>query len=341
MTNQTTEQLDPLHDSDSGDGGGGGLRLGGLRMLNSWRTAGIAIPFLILFVTLSITSQPFLHTTNLINILDQQSATLCIAAAGTLVLVAGGIDLSVGATYGLATVLAGEIAAHHSLVLAIGAAILVGLFVGLINGLIVTVFKINALITTLAMSFVIGGLAVKVSGGNLIVLSSNSGFFKFANAQFLTVPSAVWMTLVFVVILGLLLSRTAFGRFTVASGGNAEAARLAGVRVNLIRVVAFTLSGGAAGLGGVIDISRLLSAQAGSGGNALAFTVLAGIVVGGTSIAGGEGSVWRTGIGVLFIALIGNGIDLLGVDPLYQQIVLGVILLIAVGLDSWARQRRR
>jgi ribose transport system permease protein len=109
----------------------------------------------------------------------------------------------------------------------------------------------------------------------------------------------------------------------------------------LIRVVAFTLSGGAAALGGVIDISRLLSAQAGSGGSALAFTVLAGIVVGGTSIAGGEGSVWRTGIGVLFIALIGNGFNLLGIDPLYQQIVLGLILLLAVGLDSWARQRRR
>ena len=338
MTNQTTEQLDGLEESGSASGG---VRSGTLRLMNSWRTAGIAIPFLILFVILSITSQPFLHTSNLINILDQQAATLCIAAAGTLVLVSGGIDLSVGATYGLSTVVAGEIAAHHSPVLAIAAAILVGLFVGLINGLIVTVFKINPLITTLAMSFVIGGLAVKVSSGNLIVLSANSGFFKFANSQFLTVPSAVWMTLVFVVVLALLLSRTSFGRFVVAAGGNAEAARLAGVRVNLIRVIAFTLSGGAAGLGGVIDISRLLSAQAGSGGNALAFTVLAGIVVGGTSIAGGEGSVWRTGLGVLFIALIGNGIDLLGVDPLYQQIVLGVILLIAVGLDAWARQRRR
>ena len=338
MTNETAEQMDAL---ESGDAAHAGLLSGTSRLLHNWRTAGIAIPFLILFVTLSITSQPFLHTTNLINILDQQAATLCIAAAGTLVLVAGGIDLSVGATYGLATVVAGEIASHHSPVLAIGAGILVGLAVGLVNGLIVTIFKINALITTLAMSFVIGGLAVKVSGGNLIVLSSSSGFFKFANAQFLTVPSAVWMTLIFVVVLGLLLSRSTFGRYAVASGGNAEAARLAGVRVNLIRVVAFTLSGGAAGLGGVIDISRLLSAQAGSGGNALAFTVLAGIVVGGTSIAGGEGSVWRTAIGVLFIALIGNGIDLLGVDPLYQQIVLGVILLIAVGLDAWARQRRR
>src|SRR5664280_575994 len=338
MTNQAPDLIDAIESDASASSA---LRTGATRLLGSWRTAGIAIPFLLLFIILSIWSGPFLHTTNLINILDQQAATLCIAAAGTLVLVAGGIDLSVGATYGLATVVAGEIAAHHSPILAIGAAILVGLFVGLVNGLIVTVFKINALITTLAMSFVIGGLALKVSAGNLIVLSPSGGFFKFANAQFLTVPSAVWMTLLFIVVLGLLLTRTTFGRYMVASGGNAEAARLAGVRVNMTRVIAFTLSGGAAGLGGVIDISRLLSAQAASGGSALSFTVLAGIVVGGTSIAGGEGSVWRTGIGVLFIALIGNGIDLLGVDPLYQQIVLGVILLIAVGLDSWARQRRR
>lgn len=336
MAKQTSENVDALEGDASA-----GLRLRTSRLMGSWRTAGIAIPFVILFVTLSITSEPFLHTTNLINILDQQAATLCIAAAGTLVLVAGGIDLSVGATYGLATVVAGEIAAHHSPVLAIVAGILAGLVVGLVNGIIVTFFRINALIATLAMSFVVGGIALKVSGGNLIVLSANSGFFKFANVQFLTVPSAVWMTLVVVVALGLLLSRTTFGRHMVAAGGNAEAARLAGVRVNRIRVVTFVLTGGAAGLGGVIDISRLLSAQAASGGSALAFTVLAGIVVGGTSIAGGEGSVWRTAIGVLFIALIGNGFNLLGVDPLYQQIVLGLILLLAVGLDSWARQRRR
>jgi ribose transport system permease protein len=338
MTNRAPDLIDPIESDASASSA---LRAGATKLLGSWRTAGIAIPFLLLFIILSISSGPFLHTTNLINILDQQAATLCIAAAGTLVLVAGGIDLSVGATYGLATVVAGEIAAHHSPVLAIAAGIAVGLFVGLINGLIVTVFKINALITTLAMSFVIGGLALKVSAGNLIVLSPSGGFFKFANAQFLTIPSAVWMTILFIVVLGLLLTRTTFGRYMFASGGNAEAARLAGVRVNMTRVVAFTLSGGAAGLGGVIDISRLLSAQAASGGSALSFTVLAGIVVGGTSISGGEGSVWRTAIGVLFIALIGNGIDLLGVDPLYQQIVLGLILLIAVGLDSWARQRRR
>jgi ribose transport system permease protein len=205
----------------------------------------------------------------------------------------------------------------------------------------VAFLKINPLIATLAMSFVISGVALRVSSGNLIVLSQNSAFYTFANAQLWSVPSAVWIVLIFVVILSLLLAKTSFGRYVVASGGNAEAARLAGVRVNQIRIITFALSGLAAGLGGVIDTSRLLSAQSTGGGPSLTFTVLAGIVVGGTSIAGGEGSVPRTTIGVLFIALIGNGINLLNINELYQQIVLGIILLLAVSIDVWARKRRR
>jgi ribose transport system permease protein len=125
-----------------------------------------------------------------------------------------------------------------------------------------------------------------------------------------------------------------------ASGSNAEAARLSGVRVQGIRTVTFVLSGGAAALGGVIDASRVLSAQASNGETTLTVTVLAGIVVGGTSILGGEDAMWRTVIGVLFIALIGNGFDLLGLNPLYEQIALGGILLLAVGADAWSRLRQ-
>jgi ribose transport system permease protein len=326
---------------DIDDGGSLGFRSGVIRLLGSWRLAGIAIPFLILFIVLSVWSGPFLSTTNLINILDQQCAFLAIAAAGTLVLVAGGLDLSVGAIYGLTAVVSGELAEHHSPFIAIGVALLVGLGVGLVNGMIVAFLKINPLIATLAMSFVIGGVALRVSNNNLIVLSQNSGFYKFANVQLWSIPSAVWIVFVFVVILALLLARTTFGRYVIASGGNAEAARLAGVRVNQIRIITYALSGLAAGLGGVIDTSRLLSAQATGGGPTLTFTVLAGIVVGGTSIAGGEGSVPRTTIGVLFIALIGNGFNLLNINTLYQQIVLGLILLAAVSIDVWARKRRR
>ena len=151
--------------------------------------------------------------------------------------------------------------------------------------------------------------------------------------------TSTWVMLAMVIALGVVLSRTIAGRYMYAAGSNAEAARLAGVRVQLIRLTTFVISGGAAALGGIIDASRVLSAQASNGETALTFTVLAGIVVGGTSILGGEGAVWRTVVGTLFIALIGNGFVLLGLNPLYEQITLGGILLIAVGVDAWSRLR--
>ena len=301
------------------------------------RSVGILIPFVVLFAVLSTTSASFPTKVNFLNILDQQSATLIIAAAGTLVLVAGGIDLSVGATYSLAGVVSAHFALHSNPVVAILLGIGAGLLIGLVNGFVTTLLRINALITTLAMSFVVSGSASLVTKGNLLVLFDKPGFGKFARTEFLTIRTSIWLMVIAVVVIGWLLAATTSGRYMYAAGGNAEAARLAGVRVNRIRILTFVLSGGAAGLAGVIDTSRVLSAQASSGDTALAFTVLAGIVVGGTSILGGDGAVWRTVVGVLFIALIGNGYALLGLDPLYEQITMGVILLAAVALDSWSR----
>jgi ribose transport system permease protein len=305
------------------------------------RQAGIGVPFLVLFIVLSVASGPFLTKVNLLDILDQQAATLIIAAAGTLVLVAGGIDLSVGAIYALAGVTAAMIARTQPPLVAIGAGLAVGLLVGLVNGVITTFFRINSLIATLAMSFVVGGLASLVTGGNLIILYNRPSFGNLARTQVLGVYTSTWLMVISVVLLAVLLARTTAGRYMYAAGGNAEAARLAGVRVQLIRIVTFVLSGGAAALGGLIDTSRVLSAQASNGETTLTFTVLAGIVVGGTSILGGEGGIWRTVVGVLFIALIGNGFDLLGLNPLYEQITLGAILLAAVGIDAWSRLRTR
>jgi len=299
------------------------------------------IPFVILFIVLSIASSSFATKPNLLNILDQQSAVLIIAAAGTLVLVAGGIDLSVGAVYALAGVVAAELAQHMAPAPAILIGILCGFVVGAVNGIVATYFRINALIATLAMSFVIGGIGSLITHGNLVVLFNHKGFGNLARTEFITVKTSIWIMVVAVIVLALFLARTTFGRYMYAAGGNAEAARIAGVHVNRTRVISFMLSGGAAGLAGVIDASRVLSAQSASGaGDSLTFTVLAGIVIGGTSILGGEGAVWRTVFGVLFIALIGNGYDLLGLNPLYEQITLGVIMLLAVGIDAWARQRR-
>lgn len=315
------------------------LRSPGAGLLGRARRGGIIFPFLVLFTVLSIWSGPFFTKTNLLDILDQQASTLIIAAAGTLVLVSGGIDLSVGATYALASVVATKLAISASPVLAIAAGVGVGLVVGLVNGVIATYFRINSLIATLAMSFVVSGLAALVTSGNLIIAYSALGYARLARTSFLTVNTSTWTMLAVVIALGVVLSRSVAGRYMYAAGSNAEAARLAGVRVQLIKLITFVISGGAAALGGIIDASRVLSAQASTGETTLTFTVLAGIVVGGTSILGGEGAVWRTVVGTLFIALIGNGFVLLGLNPLYQQITLGGILLIAVGADAWSRLR--
>jgi ribose transport system permease protein len=311
-----------------------------LPKMRSWRSVAILIPFLVLFVALSIGSGPFLTPDNLLNILDQQSATLIIAAAGTLVLISGGLDLSVGATYALAGVVSAQVALAHGVAAGVLAALAVGIVVGLVNGVVSTLFRINSLIATPAMSFIVSGVASSVSGGNLIVLTNEPSFAAIAQTDFLGVRTSIWIAVAVLLVLGFMLARTTNGRYLYAAGGNAEAARLAGIRVHGVRIMAFTLSGAAAALGGVIDTSRVLSAQS-SSGSALTFTVLAGIVVGGTSILGGEGAIWRTIVGVLFIALVGNGFDLLGINALYQQIALGVILLLAVGIDAWSRVLRR
>ena len=204
--------------------------------------------------------------------------------------------------------------------------------------MVATYFRISALIATLAMSFVLAGLGSLITQGNLLNLFTHQSFSDLTRTSIFTVDSSIWLMVVAVIALGLFLARTTTGRYMYAAGGNPEAARIAGVRVNVVRVVAFMLSGGAAGLAGVIDASRVLSAQS-QDNSSLTFTVLAGIVVGGTSILGGEGAVWRTVVGVLFIALIGNGYDLLGLNPLYEQITLGVLMILAVGLDAWSRGR--
>ena len=307
------------------------------RLSDAVGRGGILIPFVVTFVALSLASPSFLRFQNLANILDQQSGIIIVAAAGTFVLIAGGIDLSIGAIYGLAAATALNVASSVSSPASVVAGIAVGLAVGLANGIIVTRFRINPLIGTLAMSFVVSGIAAIVTRGNLVVALDHPDFQQFAATRILGVTSAAWMMILTAVAATILLSRTTFGRYVYATGGNAQAARLGGVRVNAIRVATFALSGAAAGLAGTIDSSRVLSAQATSG-QFLTFTVLTGIIVGGTSILGGEGSMQRTVIGCLFVALVANGFNLLGLDPFYQQVTLGVILLLAVGVDAWSRR---
>ena len=295
------------------------------------------IPFVVTLVLLSFVSPSFLRFQNLANILDQQ-AGIIIVACGRHARPdrrrdrpVDRRDLRPGRRDGGAA--RPRLRARWGHRGGLGSA-----WRRAGQRLIVTRFRINPLIGTLAMSFVVSGIAAIVTKGNLVVAFDHPDFQQFAATRILGITSAAWMMIATAIAATILLSRTTFGRYVYAIGGNAEAARLGGVRVNTIRVATFALSGAAAALAGTLDASRVLSMQASSGGF-LTFTVLTGIIVGGTSILGGEGAIGRTVVGCLFVALVGNGFNLLGLDPFYQQITLGVILLLAVGIDAWSRRQ--
>src|SRR5690554_3442824 len=279
-----------------------------------WNSLAIIAPFVALVIILSIASPSFLTPLNLTNLLDRQSGILIIAAASTLVLIAGGIDLSVGATYMLASVVCAHFVLTEGTWVGVIAALVAGLVIGLLNGVISTYLRVSPLIATLAMSFIISGVTMLVQQGRLLNLTSDDydDFKALAQTRLLGMPASVWIALIIIVVLAIVLARTTAGRYIYAAGGNAEAARLAGIRVNLTRILAFAGAGVAAALAGVLDTARTSGVPTTSAvATTITFTVLAGIVVGGTSIFGGEGAVWRTVIGVLFIALVYNGFNLL------------------------------
>ena len=318
--------------------GGARVDLRRLKSLSVMRDYGIVVVFVALFTVLSFASPVFFSRVNLLNILDQWSATLIIAVAGTLVLIAGGFDLSVGSIYAFSGVIAaltvGHIGAWGAILLGVAA----GLGCGVINGILATWGRINPFIATLATSIMIGGFALVLTGGNLISVLDNGHFIVLGRSDFETIKYSVWTLLAFTLLCGYLLSRTTYGRRVYASGGNPEAARLSGVRVNLVKASTFALSGTAAGIAGVIVASRVATGQADSGGLGIALDAVAGIVIGGTSILGGAGAVWRTVLGVLLLAMIGNGFNLLNVNSTYQRIFQGAIILFAVGVDAWSRR---
>jgi ribose transport system permease protein len=305
--------------------------------LGRLRDFGIPIAVIILFCYLAIASPVFFTTRNLLNVLDQSAIVGMIAAAGTLVLIAGGLDLSVGAIFAISGVIAAQLASSVGTAAGLAAGICVGGVFGLVNGLISTAGRVNAIITTLATGIMIRGLALVLTGGALVRVT-DPDFSRLGRGEIFGVKYVVFVFIAVVAITWFLLSRTAFGRYIYAAGGNAEAARLSGVRVDRIRAAAFVISGLAAAIAGVLVASRVSTGQA-DAGLGLEISAIAAIVIGGTSINGGEGAVWRTVFGVLLVTLVGNGFNLLNVDPIWQQVFQGAVILGAVAIDSWSKGR--
>ena len=312
---------------------------GGRRLLSAAGDYAVLISLVVLFVVLSLTADNFLTKTNLLNVLDQSTTLGIIATAGTLVIIGGAFDLSVGATYAMSGIVAAEVANATDPVIGIAAGIASGAVIGLFNGFTVSGVGINPFIATLSSSIIVRGLAVAMTGGFLITVT-DPNFAKLGNNDFLEAKLGVWIFVAWALAMGFLLAFTTFGRYIRACGGNEEAARLSGLPVGRLRTATFAISGIAAALAGVIAASRISTGES-DVGIGLELTAVAAIVVGGTSIRGGQGAIWRTVVGVLLLGLISNGFNLLGIDVVYEQIVYGSIILVAVAVDARTRRTVR
>jgi ribose transport system permease protein len=292
---------------------------------------------IVLFVVLSLASSAFLSKDNLLNVLQANSDIGIAACAGTLVIVAGGIDLSVGAIYAFAGVLSAKLAISTGVAAGILVGIIAGAALGLLNGLVVTAGRVSPLIATLAGAIVFTGGAEVLAGQELLTPEAG-GFVDLGRDSLLGVKYSVWLFVIAAIAFGFLLSRARFGREVRVVGSNQEAARLSGVGIGRVRCLTYVLSGLAAAVAGVVAVSQAGQAQSNIGGIPYVLAVVAAIAVGGTSLRGGEGAVWRTIIGVLFLGLVNNGLGLLNVDPLYNQFFTGLLILIAVSGEIFIRR---
>ncbi|ART70306.1 sugar ABC transporter permease [Mycobacterium dioxanotrophicus] len=297
---------------------------------------------LLLIVALSVTAPNFLSARNFTNIVDQVTVLGILALGATFVIIIGGIDLSVGSVLALSGIVMGWLSHNAGVPLPVAmlAAIVVGGIAGLINGLGVTIFKLPAFIATLAMMSVARGLANLITDGQQIV-GYPEWFYKLSTARYFGFISVTVAVLVILYIAGWMFLRyRRAGRALYAIGGGPEVARLAGLNVRRITTMVYVTAGLMAGVGAVVLSSRL-DASAPSAATGYELDVIAAVVIGGASLMGGTGRVTGTVIGVLIIGVLRNGLNLLGVSPFIQQIVIGCVIAIAVGADVLRRKNNR
>lgn len=301
------------------------------------RQYGVLIIIALMLTGLTALSSSFLTPRNLFNILNQSTPLFIISCALTLVIIGGGFDLATGAVFGVASVAAAWIAIHVDPYAAILAAPVIGLVLGTVNGAIITLFNVHSFLVTLATSLVYRGMAILITDGKLIPVRVEE-FAWLGRAKVEGINVAVFIMLAFMGLMMFILNRTTLGRAIFAVGGNEEAALLSGIRTNFVKTVTFAISGAAAGLAGVITVSRLSMGepQAGTG---YEFEAIAAVILGGTSIMGGAGAIWRSMAGVLLMALIGNGFNILNVNPFFKDLTTGVIIVLAVALAATGNKR--
>lgn len=305
----------------------------------------------LMVIGLSLATDTFLTADNGWNILRQISVNLCLSVGMTLIILSGGIDLSVGAVLALSGAVAAGLLKNgiglptfgihieFTVAGAIFAAILVGAAAGACNGVAITRLRLPPFVATLAMLSIARGLTLLWTGGFPITgLGPEFGFI--GTGSWLGIPMPVWEVLVIVVLAAVLCHRTAFGRHLYAVGGSERAALLTGVHVERVKVIVYVIGGALSGMAALIVTARLDSAQP-SAGFGYELDSIAAVVIGGTSLSGGRGSVLGTVLGCLIIGVLNNGLFLLGVSPFWQQVIKGLVIVAAVALDRMGAVKER
>lgn len=324
---------------ERGDSAGGGMRG---RAQGKFQQLLAFASLIAIFVFFSVASPNFFNYTNITSILFSTVVIGTLALGATFVIVTGGIDLSVGTGMALCAVISGVLIAQWGVPVPLGVlgTLLFGGLVGLVNGLNVTVLKLPPFIATLAMMLVAEGLALVISGSAPIYFSESSGYTDISTGSIIPgadFPNAVLILALAAVLGGIVLNRTLLGRYTYSIGSNEEATALSGVNVRRWKITVYVLSGIFIGLAGVLISARLGSAQPATG-MGYELQAIAAVVIGGTSLSGGKGSIVGTVIGALIISVLNNGLQITSVPQEWQNVILGCVIVVAVYADQ-ARKR--
>jgi len=304
---------------------------------------GIIIALLVLCVALSvnpITAKTFLTVKNIFNVLRQISTNLFLACGMTMVIILGGIDLSVGSIIALSGCLAAGAVVRYNLPLGVALLIgvLVGLTIGLFNGVVISRTTIPPFIVTLATMNIAKGLAYVYTGGSPVRVVTKE--WQFLGAGYIgSVPTPVIILIVVLIVTAIIMNKTRMGRYIYAVGGNAQAAEFSGIKVSRVKFFVYAYSGLMAGLAGIVLASRMYSGQP-TAGEGAEMDAIAAVVVGGTSMAGGYGKIGGTIIGGLIIGILNNGLNLLNVNSFWQYVIKGAVILLAVFID-YLRQENK
>jgi ribose transport system permease protein len=304
-----------------------------------WDRIGIALVLVLLVLLMAVLAPNFVSVSNAINVARSVSINAILAAGMTLIILTGGIDLSVGsilAVSGVASVLIWEHGVPTPLALLGG--IVVGALAGAVNGVFVARFLLPAFIVTLGSMTFLRGLSYSLLGGQPLV-ATELGYRGVGNGSIAGIPQPVVIMVAVYAVLWFVLERTRFGRHVYAVGGNAEGARLAGINVRRVLMTVYMIGGATAGVAGVIFSARVLSAQP-TAGTGYELDAIAAVVLGGTALAGGRGRILGTLIGAVIIGVLSNGLVLMNVPFFYQLMIKGIVIILAIGLDSLKRLGR-